>query len=105
VDLLPLRGQTLPASAIQTLAVVASFTQMGRSLSSPARTGTLPPEYGHLVNLSHLSANRNGLSGAHKLRGWLYAQCLCWLTCWLANHAQDARNACASLSLQVPFRL
>jgi len=65
------------------------------------RAGTLPPEYGRLVNLTFLSARDNGLSGAHGVTGWLHAHCSCWLICWLANHAQ-ARTASVSLCRSHP---
>jgi hypothetical protein len=64
---------------------------------SSLHVGTLPPEYGQLVKLTHLSASDNGLSGAHESHGWPYAHCLCFLVCLLVKDAQDACNASASV--------
>jgi len=94
-----LRGQSLPASAVQMQAVLrtAQVRLQVRLLQQSARAGTLPPEYGQLVKLTHLSASDNGLSGAHESHGWPYAHCLCFLVCLLVKDAQDACNASASV--------
>ncbi len=67
------------------------------------RAGTLPPDYGQLVNLTYLSAGGNRLSGAHGARAWLHA-CLLMLTHSLAGMLR-MHAVPVPLYMQVPFQL